>query len=318
MAYGPTIPERIKFFWACVNPLNRWIAGAYAMLGLVTWCRDELLPAPWKKYHVLDLVPDWPLYLWIAIGLGICILSIGEGLFREVRLIEEAKTRSKPIFDLNGNPYQGARKERGLIGYASPVIILIGIGIAWMIFRPSAYKSEAVMAPQLEDIKKTSVAISCVPVSLPLHRELGQSLWTILLHPDANTETKYFTFVVKGLAWPHSRYQGYGYKCEFINDGSPISQLYLTLQVDFGDAAGTKRNRIIDFGFPWPHNDKPFELYLANCTAWSPQAEFPETGVAVMRGTNGRQKIYLERITKRMGGFGSFDAPQYPTTCGLQ
>ena len=170
-----------------------------------------------------------------------------------------------------------------------------------------------------DKLRKTFVSVSCVNVLQPVEGRRGESLWTIFLHPQArNNQLVSFTFAVTGAVWPHPNAHGFGYKCEFIKYGGPISQVELALQVDFGSTAGASQNRTIEFGIPWTDNDKPFILYLANCTPWSPYVVFPETGVARMQGTSEKQPISFDLITRRIGGFGIFqETVQYPMFCGV-
>jgi hypothetical protein len=142
MSNTPSLSQRGKFYWDCINPIGRWLLRVYAVLGAISWIRDEFLLESWKTYHGIDLLPVWPLYLWIAIGIFILIIAMVEIVFRKLRLIEEARSPSKIVVDSLGNPYERPTK-RGASIFVAPVCIvalLAGTYLFWPWLEPPAFR----------------------------------------------------------------------------------------------------------------------------------------------------------------------------------
>jgi hypothetical protein len=104
------------------------------VLAGVTWVRDELLPEQWRRFHVIDLLPSWPWYLWLTIGIFIVVFAIGEGVFRHHRLIEDAKSRHKPLFDSFGKLFQPLPTRGKVSSVIIPTVIALVIAILWIVF----------------------------------------------------------------------------------------------------------------------------------------------------------------------------------------
>ncbi|OAI49660.1 hypothetical protein AYO43_10380 [Nitrospira sp. SCGC AG-212-E16] len=172
---------------------------------------------------------------------------------------------------------------------------------------------------QIAELTKVMVSIDCLPVNLPVPGKLGEALHVIYLHPNAlDGQLPYFMFgsVPEATFWPSETSRGAGYKCEILNDGSPLSKLRLAFKVDFGSAAGERQHRTIDFYLPPSRNNRPVFLYIANCTAWSPYVDLPETAIAQVRGAKEEGTISIEASSRRLGGFGQQDSPTNPVFCG--
>jgi hypothetical protein len=133
MPNQPSLSQRAKFYWACVSPYNTWLSAGYTLLGVITTIRDELLPEPWKKYRVIELLPSWPWYMWIGLGIVLVAIALIEGALRKYHLSEEAQLRSKPLIDRHGTPY-GSSQKRGESKFIAPgviVMILVGAYFYW-------------------------------------------------------------------------------------------------------------------------------------------------------------------------------------------
>lgn len=323
-----------KFFWLCINPFSKWLVPMHGIIGGLALYRDELLPEPYNSWHIFSFLPSWPLIYWVALGAIIIAIALVDGAFWDRYLLEEARSNSRRVLTAQGIPYSSAKK-RGASRVIAPLLMIAAAMSAYFIV-PQEGKNKVLELPNTSQgvagnksvaVTKATVTISCVPIMLPLRREAGESIFSVLLHPNAANEASFFTFA-KDRSWPNPQYEGYGFKCEFINEGNPINELQLSLQAEFtfpSDIAGMqaftmviKTFRTIHFGLPWAHNDRPIELYLANCAAWTVKAVFPETGFALMRGGDVRQKIYFDRVTKKMEAFGTFTSKEYFEKCGVR
>ena len=214
----------------------------------------------------------------------------------------------------------GARKRVSELFIFVGVWFLVVLVIFGYTLLDLAYKRDAEQRAQIVELTKTMVSIECVPVLLPLRGRLGDSLNAIYLHPNAVNQLPYFMFgsAPEATFWPSARARGVGYKCEVINDGSPLSKLELALQVDFGTAAGSQQNRTIEFTLPPSRNNRPFVLHIANCTVWSPHVVLPETGLAQVRGMKGMHNISIGLSARRLAVFGHYsqDSPENAPFCG--
>ncbi len=172
---------------------------------------------------------------------------------------------------------------------------------------------------QIAELTKTMVSIDCLPVNLPVQGKLSEALHVIYLHPNAlDGQLPYFMFgsVPEATFWPSETSRGAGYRCEILNGGSPLSKLLLAFKVDFGIDAGENQHRTINFYLPPSRNNRPIFLYIANCTAWSPYVDLPETAIGQVRGANHEGTISIEASSRRLGGFGQHDSPTNPAFCG--
>ncbi len=143
MPNQPSLSQRAKFYWACVSPYNTWLSAGYTLLGVITTIRDELLPEPWKKHRVIELLPSWPWYVWIVLGIALVAIALIEGALRQHHLSEEARSHSKPLIDIYGTPY-GSSKKRGVSKFIAPgVIVMILVGVYFIFPRQEVKKEEA-------------------------------------------------------------------------------------------------------------------------------------------------------------------------------
>lgn len=113
---------RTKFYWTCISPVLKWVSLGYSLLAAITWVRDELLPGQWRTFRVIDLLPSWPLYLWLAIGIIILAIALGEGVFRHHRLAEEAEKKHKPLLIHTGTLLSHCLQEARSPHYLFPAL----------------------------------------------------------------------------------------------------------------------------------------------------------------------------------------------------
>lgn len=221
---------------------------------------------------------------------------------------------------------RGRREWLTDVGLPGGVWVFVLLAIFGWDFLATAIKRDTEQRTQIADqrtqiaeLTKTMVSIDCLPVNLPVPGKLTEGLYAIYLHPNAlDGQLPYFVFgsLPEATFWPSETSRGAGYKCEILNDGSPLSKLRLAFKVDFGIAAGEMQHRTIDFYLPPGRNNRPVFLYIANCTAWSPHVDLPETAIAQVRGAKEEGKISIEASSRRLDGFGQQDSPTNPVFCG--
>ena len=167
------------------------------------------------------------------------------------------------------------------------------------------------------------VSIECEGVVLPILGRAGNPISAVYLHPNIVIEQLPVVAFseIPGTAtyWPSIKSRGLGYKCEVINEGSPLSKLRLELQVDFGSTAGKQQYRSIVVPLLAYQNKRPMVLHIVNCTAWSPHVFLPETAIAQVRGTKEERKISIALSARGLGNFGRYpeDSPQNAMFCGI-
>lgn len=130
------IKERGIFFYNSVSPLSRGLFMVYSMLAGLTWLRDELLGEKYKEYHIINLIPAWPSYVWVATGILLLAIVLIEGAFRQHFIAAEAHSGARPLIDLSGNPYRSV-KRNGLSRLIGPIVILLVLVSAYYLNKPT-------------------------------------------------------------------------------------------------------------------------------------------------------------------------------------
>ena len=126
--------SRAQFFWKCINPIIKIAVGVFGFLSALTWFRDELLPKEYGQ-HLLDFLPHWPLYLWVAMRLAIVATAIGEGRYQQFRM-QYAQETSKALINAAGEEFRQLPKRSQLNAIGVPVGIAIVFLFLWR-FPPS-------------------------------------------------------------------------------------------------------------------------------------------------------------------------------------
>ncbi len=64
------------------RPLVAFLGVPWAVLGVLTWIRSELLPLPYRDWFMLRWLPSWSLSTWVIIALALLLLVLFEGSYR--------------------------------------------------------------------------------------------------------------------------------------------------------------------------------------------------------------------------------------------
>lgn len=312
MSGASSIQPRIRFYWQCVSPTLKWFSLGYSVLAGVTWVRDELLPEQWRRFHVIDLLPSWPWYLWLAIGIFIAVLAIGEGVFRHHRLTEDAKSRHKPLFDSSGKPYQPLPSRSKVSSVIVPTAILLVIAIVWIAYPtpkalPKPEQNQATKPAETPTAIYMECTMSSLPITItphttlhliPLNKKRMQSVkWGFYDVPnDSNLERQWPDKAVMNKATKTHNLAMFIWRCEISNHG--------TLNV-------------LDIGMPikiWFGNEKPevtyqaiiapldagakFVFYPVNDCSGTVSAVWPDTVKLQVLGESHRREVPLRRTFK--------------------
>lgn len=147
---GVAEPSRLRFFWHCINPnIKKWIFPGYAVVSLLTWLRDELFYQEYGALHLRNVLPNWPLSLWVTILLAILIIAIGEGLYQQ----SHSRSETKSIYDAGGNVYQRLPTRSRLNSIGVPCAIVFAIVLLWVAYPAWWTKAEPNHAPTVEQSK---------------------------------------------------------------------------------------------------------------------------------------------------------------------
>ncbi|MGA6829209.1 hypothetical protein ACO9S2_16580 [Nitrospira sp. NS4] len=169
----------------------------------------------------------------------------------------------------------------------------------------------------------TTLSIECTPVSLPVHGKHPDSLYSIYLHPDAIDNQLPIYFFGEGpdqTSWPNSNARGAAYKCDLINDTSPIMALSIAFGIDFGIEAGTRQYRTLKVDLPPLRDHKPFVFYVANCTGWAPHVSLPDRAIVRFQGLPEERTVLIESSVHHLGNFGKYlnGTAQSSMFCGMR
>lgn len=323
MATTPTVSERAKFYWSCISPLSTWILVGYAALGFITWVRDEFLPEPWKAIHVIDLLPAWPLEIWLAIGALFVAISLAEGALSHHRLAQEASSRSKPLIDASGNPYKSPTK-RGLSKFAVPVVLLIILAMAYFfgplrdLPKPESTNPAREKLPkgeQLADTKPTetptAIYMECnmtpLPITIaprsaihliPLNKKRMQSVrWGFNdVHNDSPVERQWPDKVVMKKATQSHNPAIFIWRCEVSNHGTAnVLDIAMPIKIWFGN----EKPEVIYKAIITPLDaGTTFSFYPVNDCPETVSAVWPDTVKLQMLGEAQRREVPLRRTFK--------------------
>ncbi len=185
--------QRAKFYWNCLSPYSTRLVLGYGVLAALTWVRDELLPETWKRYHVIDMLPAWPLYLWVAIATLLIAVALAEGALRQHHIAEEATAHSKPLINLRGIAYESVKKQ-GASRFIAPVLIVVIIAAAYFYwsFQQNAslasgdFKILGFQPHPPQDGKEARVNISYIALK-PTHISMTYKVF-VVNHPPHNIE----------------------------------------------------------------------------------------------------------------------------------
>ncbi len=298
--------ERAQFFWSCIDPVLKFFLLVWTMLGVLTWCRDEgFLPAQLQHWRVIDLLPSWPWYLWVTLGLLIVALALGEGAFRNSQVLKAA--RSGRLFDQYGNPCVSVVKT-GPSRFVAPLILLLIIIVAW-IYGPEV---SAIQRPeQTAKPVATNIFMECDWVSLPitippyttlhlipLNKKRMQSVkWGFYKVPnDSNLERQWPDKKIMKKAMTAHNLALFIYRCEVSNHGAlNVFDIDMPIKFHYGnEKVGVTYKVIItplDAG-------TSFVFYPINDCPESVSAIWPDTVTLQVLGEGHPRKEPLRRTFK--------------------
>lgn len=92
------VSARFAHCRAIIRPLTRVFAIIFASLSAASWFRDEFASPSWQeKLKILELLPSWPWYLWLALMLVVVLLGVIEGSYRLQRDAVGDRLTIKPL-----------------------------------------------------------------------------------------------------------------------------------------------------------------------------------------------------------------------------
>jgi hypothetical protein len=155
--------SRVRFFWDCINPNLKYLSYGFSVLAALTWCRDELLPKEYREIHLLDILPNWPLYLWVTVFGLILVFAFGEGLYQQ-SLVQATHHGRKPVLDAKGREYYQPPKRNSLNAIGVPSLMIIGLALLWFVYPASQITTGAGKASNLEKETISDILIKKCPV----------------------------------------------------------------------------------------------------------------------------------------------------------
>lgn len=303
---------RTKFYWTCISPVLKWVSLGYGLLAAITWVRDELLPGQWRTFRVIDLLPSWPLYLWLAIGIIILAIALGEGVFRHHRLAEEAEKKHKPLFDSYGNPLEPLPARGKVSSLFIPSIILLTIMVVWATYSTP----RTATTPEEKEILKpteapTALFMECNMASLPLTIPPHTTIHLIQLNKKRLQSAKWGFYDVpndSNLArqWPDkavinkaTKLHNPGifiWRCEISNHGTlNVFDVAVPIKIWFGN----EKPEVIYQAIISPLDaGEKLVFYPVNDCPETVSAIWPDTVKLQVLGEPHRREVFLHRTFK--------------------
>ena len=87
-----SVVRGLRFIWPWLNPIFRWVSGAWFVLGILALLRDEFLPQ-WAGIHVYSVLPNLGISGWLVVALSIGIVGISEAAFTHHQALDRARKR---------------------------------------------------------------------------------------------------------------------------------------------------------------------------------------------------------------------------------